>query len=147
MLRVIGVVRAAGWFACALLHLLLLVGLPLGALTLGGRYTVLPLTIRPVSLVMVVLWSLCGWISLAYAGVVPSRVPHRRLHLYVALMAVWLLAASVFNLFITASSAERYGTGALTVVILLLTVILLVIGRSSAGGRPGPQPLHRRVRR
>ena len=138
MLRVIGVVCAAGWFACALLHLLLLVGLPLGALTLGGRYTVLPL---------VVLWSLCGWISLAYTGVVPSRVPHRRLHLYVALMAVWLLAASVFNLFITASSAERYGTGALTVVILLLTVILLVIGRSSAGGRPGPQPLHRRVRR
>lgn len=107
MLRVIGVVCAAGWFACALLHLLLLVGLPLGALTLGGRYTVLPLTIRPVSLVMVVLWSLCGWISLAYTGVVPSRVPHCRLHLYVALMAVWLLAASVFNLFITASSAER----------------------------------------
>ena len=126
VLRAVSTVCALGWFANALLHLLLLAGMPLGALVLGGGHEVMPVALRPVNAVLVVLWGVCGWAYLAYGGVVAHRASRGRLRSGLVVMTVFLLLASVFNLFITSSPAERYVTGALSALMLLLSLALLL---------------------
>lgn len=126
VLRAVSTVCALGWFANALLHLLLLAGMPLGALVLGGGHEVMPVAMRPVNAVLVVLWGVCGWAYLAYGGVVAHRASRGRLRSGLVVMTVFLLLASVFNLFITSSPAERYVTGALSALMLLLSLVLLL---------------------
>lgn len=126
VLRAVSTVCALGWFANALLHLLLLVGMPLGALVLGGGHEVMPVAMRPVNALLVVLWGVCGWAYLAYGGVVAHRASRGRLRSGLVVMTVFLLLASVFNLFITSSPAERYVTGALSALMLLLSLVLLL---------------------
>ena len=125
VLRAISVVCAFGWFANALLHLLLLIGMPLGAFVLGGKYTMIPLAMRPINLLLMVLWSLCGWSYLAYGGVI-FHAPRRRLRPGLIIMTVFLLLASVFNIAVTSSPTERYATGTLSVVMVLLSAVLLL---------------------
>ena len=121
VLRAVSTVCALGWFANALLHLLLLAGMPLGALVLGGGHEVMPVAMRPVNAVLVVLWGVCGWAYLAYGGVVAHRASRGRLR-----SGLVVMLASVFNLFITSSPAERYVTGALSALMLLLSLALLL---------------------
>lgn len=122
VLRAVSTVCALGWFANALLHLLLLAGMPLGALV----HEVMPVAMRPVNALLVVLWGVCGWAYLAYGGVVAHRASRGRLRSGLVVMTVFLLLASVFNLFITSSPAERYVTGALSALMLLLSLVLLL---------------------
>ena len=125
VLRAISVVCAFGWFANALLHLLLLIGMPLGSFVLGGKYTVIPIAMRPINFLLMLLWSLCGWSYLAYGGVI-FHAPRRHLRPSLIIMTVFLLLASVFNIAITSSSTERYATGTLSVVMVLLSAVLLL---------------------
>ena len=81
---------------------------------------------RPVNALLVVLWGVCGWAYLAYGGVVAHRASRGRLRSGLVVMTVFLLLASVFNLFITSSPAERYVTGALSALMLLLSLVLLL---------------------
>lgn len=125
VLRAISVVCAFGWFANALLHLLLLIGMPLGAFVLGGKFTVIPVAMRPINLLLMVLWSLCGWSYLAYGGVI-FHTRRRCLRPGLIIMTVLLLLASVFNIAVTSSPTERYATGTLSVVMVLLSAVLLL---------------------
>ncbi|MGG5315524.1 hypothetical protein [Enterococcus sp. AZ072] len=68
MLEVFCFIAAIGFFANALLHLLLIAGFPLGEYVLGGKYVILPYFMRVFSVLFLIVWSSVGICYLNYGG-------------------------------------------------------------------------------
>ena len=116
------------WFSQALLHFLLLLGLPLGGLVFGGLYTVFPLWLRPVNFLLFVLWSAFGLAYLFLGVLLKKPLRPSLLKKMIASATVFLFLAAVFNFFISSSPLEKYLTGSLTALALLSSLVLLILG-------------------
>ena len=122
---VLAAVCAVLFFVNGVLQLLLALGLPLGRFVLGGAYTVSPLLLRPVNLALFLAWFGCALAYLRYGGLLRRPLRERTARSIVYVSTLWLLIASVFNLFITASAFERYATGTLSTLTCALSLYLV----------------------
>lgn len=68
MLEFFCLMAAMGFFANALLHLLLIAGFPLGEYVLGGRHVILPYFMRLISGLFIIIWSGVSICYLNYGG-------------------------------------------------------------------------------
>lgn len=107
MLEFFCLIAAIGFFANALLHLLLIVGFPLGEYVLGGKHVVLPYSMRSISGLFLIIWSGVGICYLNYGGFLSlSRLAHLDKIVIVA-ATVFLFVAIFTNAFLTESKKER----------------------------------------
>ncbi|TFH51611.1 hypothetical protein E4J66_11355 [Actinomyces viscosus] len=121
----IAAVCAVSFLTNGVLQLLLALGLPLGRFVLGGAYTVSPPLLRPVNLAFFLAWSACALAYLRYGGLLRRPLQERTARAIVYASTLWLLIASVFNLFITTSAFERYVTGTLSTLTGALSLYLV----------------------
>lgn len=127
MEKILSIFCALLWLSQALLHLLLLLGLPLGNLVLGGSYAVIPLRLRPVNLLLLLLWTFFGLCYLYWAGCLKSPFQKRTLKKIIFGATGFLFLAAIFNFFISPSLLERYLTGGLTALAFLASLLLLIL--------------------
>ncbi|MGT2749571.1 hypothetical protein ACVRXF_01425 [Streptococcus orisasini] len=113
------------------LHFLILLGLPLGGFFFGGLYTVFPLWLRPANLFFCFAWSFFAYFYLAYGQILISCWTKRRQDLIMVMMTSLALLATVFNLFISSSLLEKYGTGSMTALTFLLSCCLFTLSKKS----------------
>ena len=81
--------------------------------------------LRPLNLAFFLTWSACALAYLRYGGLLHRPLRERTARSIVYVSTLWLLIASVFNLFITASAFERYATGTLSTLTCALSLYLV----------------------
>ena len=101
---VIGAILLVG---VIVLSVLLIIGLPLGELTMGGRYKVWPKEMRPIAIGQLAVQVFALYVLLAGNKVLPSFMPAGLLKFFVILFAVFFLGNMVMNAF-SQSKKEKY---------------------------------------
>lgn len=125
MLECFCLIAALGFFANALLHLLLIVGFPLGEYVLGGKQTVLPYSMRVLSLLLLFVWNGVGICYLNYGGFLSlSRLEHLDRWVIIA-VTVFLLFAIFSNAFLTNSKKERLVMTPFCLITFILSIGVL----------------------
>ena len=89
------------------LSILLLIGLPVGELTMGGQHKVWPKKMRPLAIGQLVIQVFALYVLLAAGKVVPSLMPAGLLRFFTIVLAVLFTANIVMNAF-SKSKKEKY---------------------------------------
>ena len=93
--------------AVIILSILLLCGLPLGELTMGGRYKVWPRKLRPVAASQLAVQVFALYILLAASGTLPCFISENVTKIICFVFAAFFLGNTVMNFFST-SKKEKY---------------------------------------
>ena len=93
--------------AVIILSILLLCGLPLGELTMGGRYKVWPRKLRPVAASQLAVQIFALYILLAASGTLPCFISETVTKIICFVFTVFFLGNTVMNFFST-SKKEKY---------------------------------------
>ena len=93
--------------AVIILSILLLCGLPLGELTMGGRYKVWPRKLKPVAASQLAVQIFALYILLAASGTLPCFISENVTRIVCFVFAVFFLGSTVMNFFST-SKKEKY---------------------------------------
>ena len=93
--------------AVIILSILLLCGLPLGELTMGGRYKVWPRKLRPVAASQLAVQVFALYILLSSSGTVPYFISKKVTRIICFVFTVFFLGNTVMNFFST-SKKEKY---------------------------------------
>ena len=93
--------------AVIILSTLLLCGLPLGELTMGGRYKVWPRKLRPVAASQLAVQVFALYILLSSSGTVPYFISKKVTRIICFVFTVFFLGNTVMNFFST-SKKEKY---------------------------------------
>ena len=93
--------------AVIILSILLLCGLPLGELTMGGRYKVWPRKLRPVAASQLAVQVFALYILLSSSGTVPYFIGKKVTRIICFVFTVFFLGNTVMNFFST-SKKEKY---------------------------------------
>ena len=88
------------------LSVLLLLGLPLGELTMGGRYRVWPKKLRPLAASQLAVQLFALWILLAAGGILPLFLSQKATKIACFAFAVFFLGNTGMNL-ISPSKKEK----------------------------------------
>lgn len=131
LIKILAGLCASLYIIQAGLHFLILLGMPLGGFFFGGLYTVFPLWLRPINLIFTLVWLFFAYFYLTYGQILTSRWTKRRQDLIMVIMTALSLLATVFNLFISSSLLEKYGTGSMTALTFLLSCCLLTLSKKS----------------
>ncbi|MGM0213500.1 hypothetical protein [Enterococcus sp. AZ109] len=127
MLAFLSLVAAVGFFANALLHLLLVSGFPLGEYVLGGKHVVLPYSMRIISVLFVTVWSVIGICYLNYGGFL-NLTGLTSLDRNVIIVATIFLFFAIFsNAFLTNSKKERMVMTPFCLITFLLSISILFL--------------------
>lgn len=89
------------------LSILLLCGLPLGELTMGGRYKVWPRKLRPIAVSQLAVQVFALYILLSASGILPCFISETVTKIVCFVFAVFFLGNTVMNLF-SASKKEKF---------------------------------------
>ena len=101
--------------AVIILSILLLCGLPLGELTMGGRYKVWPRKLKPVAASQLAVQVFALYILLSAAGIVPCFISENVTRIVCFVFAVFFLGNTVMNFFST-SKKEKYAMTPLALI-------------------------------
>ena len=93
--------------AVIILSILLLCGLPLGELTMGGRYKVWPRKLRPVAASQLAVQVFALYILLSSSRTVPYFISKKVTRIICFVFTVFFLGNTVMNFFST-SKKEKY---------------------------------------
>ena len=89
-----------------ILSILLLCGLPLGELTMGGRYKVWPRKLRPVAAGQLAVQVFALYILLAASGAVPCFISENVTKIVCFVFAAFFLGNTVMNFFSTSKKEK-----------------------------------------
>ena len=89
-----------------ILSILLLCGLPLGELTMGGRYKVWPRKLRPVAASQLAVQVFALYILLAASGTLPCFISENVTRIIRFVFAVFFLGNTVMNFFSTSKKEK-----------------------------------------
>lgn len=92
--------------AVIILSILLLCGLPLGELTMGGRYKVWPRKLKPVAASQLAVQIFALYILLAASGAVPCFINENVTRIICFVFAVFFLGNTVMNFFSTSKKEK-----------------------------------------
>lgn len=126
MTKILSLLCSINFFINAALHYALFLGAPFGQFIWGGYYTIIPKQIRIYNLLFFVLWFFCGITYLTYGKVIKLSCHKLLLNIKIIIFTLFLFLASVFNLFVTTSSLEKYCTGSMSILTFVLSITLVV---------------------
>ena len=109
----------------AFIHLLLVLGAPLGEYVLGGKYLVVPVAMRIVNLFFFFLWLFSGYCYLAYSKILKTWLSNTFLKHFLLGITLFTIIAIFSNLFITTSSKERLLMTPLTIVVSICSFAVI----------------------
>ena len=92
--------------AVIILSILLLCGLPLGELTMGGRYKVWPRKLRPVAASQLAVQVFALYILLAASGTLPCFISENVTKIICFVFAAFFLGNTVMNFFSTSKKEK-----------------------------------------
>lgn len=127
MVELISVIVAVGFFFNALLHLLLILGYPLGEYVLGGKYVILPPNMRIISVIFLLIWTLIGISYLNYGHIIQIAALKGYDRSAIILATIFLFFAFFSNAFLTTSKKERYLMVPFCFITFFLSSILLFL--------------------
>jgi hypothetical protein len=107
-----------------ILSILLLYGLPLGELTMGGRYNVWPQKLKPVAASQLAVQIFALYILLAASGTLPCFISENVTKIICFVFAVFFLGNTVMNFFST-SKKEKY---IMTPMSAVSSICFLLVG-------------------
>ena len=120
----IGAVLLAGM---ALLHTLLILGLPLGELVLGGQHKIIPGNLRYRNGIFVIIFVTVAVLYLEKAGILIFNIPVTFLNISISVFLLFLVGATIFNFAITKSEKEKWIIGPLTILIGLSGLLAMFL--------------------
>ncbi|MEO1771294.1 hypothetical protein [Candidatus Enterococcus ferrettii] len=127
MLEFFCFIAAIGFFANALLHLLLIAGFPLGEYVLGGKYVILPYFMRVFSVLFLIVWSSVGICYLNYGGFLDLTRLESLDRIVILAATVFLLFAIFSNAFLTESKKERLVMTPFCLITFILSSSILFL--------------------
>lgn len=115
-------------FGTTILHLLLILGAPLGGLVLGGQNKVIPVGQRYSNVIFMLLSAVMAILYLTKADLVAFDIPPILLDTVMIVFLVFLAGATFFNFVITKSPKEKWITGPSTIITGLSGLIIMILG-------------------
>lgn len=115
-------------FGTSILHLLLILGAPLGELVLGGQNKVIPAGQRYRNVIFMLLSAAMAMLYLTKADLAAFSIPPMLLNTVMIVFLVFLAGATFFNFAITKSPKEKWITGPSTIITGLSGLILMICG-------------------
>lgn len=103
----IAVIGASVFFIVIILSVLIICGLPLGELTMGGKYRIFPKKLRFALVVQLILQIFFVVIILQTGGIIPLCFSKNVTKIICTIMAIYLSLNTIMN-FISKSKKERY---------------------------------------
>lgn len=125
-MTILCIFAAMGLFANALLHLLLLLGFPLGEYVLGGKYRRLPYRMRIISLVLFFLWNFIGLCYLNYGNIFTAPWTGKTTEAVLLFSTIFFFVVIFSNAFLTNSRKERLVMTPLCLFLFLISLVLLL---------------------
>lgn len=125
MVKFASILCAGSFFLNSALHLLLAIGLPFGQFVFGGVHTVFPLKLRLASGFFCLLWLFFGMTYLVFGKLIKIESNKSFVNIKIVAVTVFLLLATIFNLFISTSFFEKYITGGLSALTFALSLFLI----------------------
>ncbi|TSB46036.1 hypothetical protein [Alkalicoccobacillus porphyridii] len=110
-------------FVIILLQILLVFGKPYGALTMGGKYRILPLPLRVASGISAIILGTVGYLLLQQTEILPKLLPFE-------LSRIILWAFTIFlgvNVLANIASKSRWERIIMTPLALILFVVCLAV--------------------
>lgn len=126
--EVIAIIASIGAILCLMivvLQILLTLGKPYGALTMGGKFTILPLPLRIVSGVSAVIIGVIGYLLLQQSGVFPFLLSYEVSSVILWVFTIYLGINVLGNLLSKSKWERRIMTpiaGVMFVVCLVVSV-------------------------
>ena len=112
----------------AMLHILLILGFPLGELVLGGQYRIIPGNLRYRNGIFALVFVAVSSLYLTRASILTFDIPVTFLNAVITVFLLFLVGASIFNFAITKSAKEKWIMGPLTILIGLSGFIAVFLG-------------------
>lgn len=116
----------------AILHLLLVLGAPLGEFVLGGTYIVIPLHLRIINVLFFILWLLAGYAYLIYSNILKTNINMNLIKKFLIGITTFTTIAIFSNLFITNSLKEKYLMTPLTLIVSVSSILILTKYKNSS---------------
>lgn len=107
MLNLFSLICAIITFFMCILHMLLLIGMPIGEYVLGGQNKVIPLNKRWINLVFVFVFLLLGLFYLSKSFSMPFRLSEIPSKIIMIVYSLFLAYAIIGNTFFTKSRKEK----------------------------------------
>lgn len=114
-------------FLNALLHVLLLMGAPLGEFVLGGRYVVIPLSMRMINVFFAFLWIFIGLLYFNLAGIIKLPISNKVMRIILWINTLFFFYAIFGNLFLSESIKETYVMTPLSIITSVCSITALLI--------------------
>lgn len=92
----------------AVLHLLLLLGAPIGEYVLGGTVKVIPIAKRWINVALFIMFVFIGILYLGSAGIISFQISDMPTKIIMIIYTAFLAYAIVGNIFLTNSKKEKY---------------------------------------
>ena len=93
--------------AMCILHILLIMGIPIGEYVLGGKNKVIPRQKRYINAILACFFFLLGICYIEKAGLISLQIPELLLKIIIIIYTVFLAYAIVGNTFFTQSKKEK----------------------------------------
>ena len=122
----IAIMGAAALSIGIVLSFLMLCGLPLGELTMGGKYKVFPKKLRIILVIQLILQTFFAVIILQTGGFIPLWFSGNTTRIICIALAIYLSINTVMNL-VSKSRKEKYGMtplSAISAVCFWITALL-----------------------
>lgn len=107
MLKFFSMICAIITFFMSVLHILLLVGIPIGEYVLGGQNKVIPLNKRWINLVFALVFLFLGLFYLGKAIYIPFKFSEILSKIIMSVYSLFLAYAIIGNTFFTKSKKEK----------------------------------------
>ena len=111
-----------------MLHILLILGLPLGEFVLGGQYKAIPSNLRYRNGIFAIVFVAVATLYLERAGLLAFNIPVTFLNAAITAFLLFLVGATILNFAITKSAKEKWIMGPLTVLTGLSGLLAVLRG-------------------
>jgi glyoxylase-like metal-dependent hydrolase (beta-lactamase superfamily II) len=114
-------------FGFALLHFLLVLGVPLGEYVLGGKDRVKPNKMKPLSLLFSIIFIMIGILFLQKGMYVPTIIASSLMNIIFIFYAIFLAICIPLNVFFTKSKKEKRVMTPLSVLGFVCTLCIIIM--------------------
>lgn len=125
MKKTVAVICSTLYSLNAILHLLLLLGFPLGEYVLGGYYKVMPIELRFINLIFMLLWTFSSYTYLVYGTIISSNLNIKTARKIIIAFTTFTTIAIFSSLLLTTSPKEKYLMTPFTLLVSTLSYYLL----------------------
>ncbi|MHC5229728.1 hypothetical protein ACYSNW_15800 [Enterococcus sp. LJL99] len=128
-MKLLSAVMAIAFFANAFLHVLLILGYPLGEFVPGGKYKILPKKMKKISGCLIILWLFIGLCYLSFGKIIKQSMFNLFDRNIIICATLFLFCAIFSNGFLTKSKKERLVMTPFCVISFIISIILLVFNK------------------